>query len=97
MLCIDHPNNCCTLNGDIILIKNIVYYNNEFKFIGRKFLIVENFYTCPCESKEVGIFAVDNVGTLEIFDVADISFKCIILNWKEKRVVFPLIHAIINC
>lgn len=98
MLCIDHPNNCCTLiNGDIILIKNIVYYNNEFKFIGRKFLIVENFYTCPCESKEIGIFVVDNVGPLEIFDVADISFKCVILNWEEKHVVFPLIHANINC
>lgn len=94
MLCIAHPNNCCTLiNGDIILIKNIVYYNNEFKFIGRKFSVVENFYTHPCESKEIGIFAVDNVGPLEIFDVADISCKCVILNWDEKHVVFPLIHA----
>lgn len=70
MLRIDHLNNCCTLiNGNIILIENIVHWNNEFKIIGRKFMIVENFYTRPCESKEIGIFSVDNVGPLEIFNV----------------------------
>jgi len=93
VLHIDHPNNCCTLhNGDIILIKNIVDYIDKFKLIGRKFLTTENFYTYPCESKEIGIFLVNNPGSLQIFSVEDISFKCVVLNWEEKHVIFPQIH-----
>lgn len=97
VLHIHHPNNCCTLsNGDIILIENIVDYNDEFKLIGRKFLTVENFYTRPCESKEIGIFSVDNPGPLQIFNAMDISFKCVVLNWEEKHVIFPQIHINVN-
>jgi len=66
--------------------------SDKFKLIGRQFLTTENFYTYPCESKEIGIFLVSNPGSLQIFSVEDISFKCVVLNWEEKHVIFPQIH-----
>lgn len=97
-LYINHPNNCCTLtSGDIIVIENIIDFNDEFKLIGRKFFTVENFYVRPCESKEIGIFLVDNLVALQIFNAVDILFKCVILNWKRKHVIFPQMHTNINC
>lgn len=98
ILHINHPNNCCTLiSGDIIIIENIVDLQGDLKLIGRKFLTIQNFYVRPCESKEIGICLIDNVGPLQMFNVANVLFKCVILSWKEKYVTFPQIHTNIIC
>lgn len=55
MLSVSEPDNCCFLESEIILIKNIVVdQDDEIMIAGQKFLQQHNFYTSP-SSSEVGI------------------------------------------
>lgn len=91
----NEPDNCCfLLCGYIILIKNIVIIRNECKIIGHRLLSLTDFYETPCRSSEIGIFlAKPDLGPLEIFDLKEISFKCIKLIYKNDFVIFPLLHT----
>lgn len=96
LLSLDEADNCCVLkDNSIVIIKNIIVHDQQIKIIGKTFLSLENFYTSPCESSKLNIFLTRNLSTeLCSFDVNQISFKCIKLNFKNKFVVFPLIHTI---
>ncbi|CAG9817178.1 unnamed protein product [Phaedon cochleariae] len=95
---INEPDNCCFLDcGFVILIQNIVVIGRERKIIGNRFLSLTDFYETPCKSSELGIFlAKPDLGPLEIFDLRQISFKCVKLIYKNDFVIFPLLHTDIS-
>lgn len=89
------PDNCCSLlNGYIILIENIVLnMDQQFNIIGRRFMVLENFYEDPCSSSQLGIYHASSIGCLEMFSVNDIKHKCIKFPYRNNFVIFPLIHT----
>lgn len=49
----------------------------------------------PCESSKLNIFLVSGLNTgLQSWDLSCIAHKCIKLIFKNKFVVFPLLHTI---
>ncbi|CAH1170530.1 unnamed protein product [Phaedon cochleariae] len=87
------PNNCCKINeNDIVIIKNVLSHDNKVFIIGQKFLQIENFYTSPCESSDLGIFLVSNLAPLQYFPIELKTCKLVKLDYKNKYVVFPLLH-----
>lgn len=50
------PNNCVIMNsGEVVVINFIGTSESELAFLGQKFDIATEFYSCPSESSEVGI------------------------------------------
>lgn len=96
-LSVSIPNNCCILkNKSIVIIKNILIGNDNKFIVGRKFNKTIDFYTQPCLSSDLGIYAVHSIdlGPLQTWNLADIDNKCIKVSWKDDSfIVFPLIHS----
>lgn len=95
------PNNCCCLrDGSIIIIRNFVsYYNHNDAIrtiiIGHKFESLQEFYTEPCESSQLGIHLAEHImDPLQSWDINEIDYKCLKLNFKDKFVIFPLLHSV---
>ncbi|XP_076247885.1 uncharacterized protein LOC143187548 [Calliopsis andreniformis] len=96
ILKVTDPDNCCCLSdGTIIVVKNLILSDDDYKILGRKFLVLKDFYEKPCKSSKLGIFLVEpyNLGPLEIFNIKYIAYKCVKLEIAEKLVIFPLIHS----
>lgn len=92
MLSVSEPNNCCVIEEEIIVIKNIVVDgNDEIMIIGQTFQKKTNFYSTP-SSSDVGIYLVDDLGPLLIWNVKKLSYKCLKLDFHDKNVIFPLLH-----
>lgn len=88
------PDNCCRLrDGNIIIIKNFVLDNEASVVIGNKYKTLTDFYTVPCKSSQLNIYLIDNIGDLESWDLREVANKCIKLKFKNKYVVFPLLHS----
>lgn len=94
ILTIHEPNNYCSLkDGSIIFIRNFVVNNNGSFVIGNKCQALTDFYILPCESSKLGIYMINNVGNLDSWDLEQIENKCVLLKFKNKKVVFPLLHS----
>lgn len=88
----DEPDNCCSLtDGAIIIIKNFI--SNDIFVIGHKYKSLNDFYSEPCLSSKLGIYLVDNLGNLQIWNLEQIAYKCLKLKYKNQYVVFPLLHT----
>lgn len=88
------PDNCCSLkNGSVVCLENIIQTNTESVIIGKEYLTKTNFYTEPCESSELGIYVVSQLGLLKSWNINDIASKCLKLSFNEKCIVFPLLHT----
>lgn len=87
---------CCVLqNGAIVEVKNIAFSQNlnEMVIIGKEYMMKCNFFKVPCESGNLGIFFVNELGVLNHWSIGEIKNKCIRLPFEEGFVVFPLIHS----
>lgn len=94
ILKIYEPDNCCRLkDGNIIVIRNFVVNNEGSVVIGNKYRTLIDFYTAPCESSKLDIYLVSDIGNLESWDLKQIANKCMKLKFKNKYVVFPLLHS----
>jgi len=94
---IKEPDNCCRLsNGDIILIKNIASIDSENAvIIGNKYESITDFYNELCKSSDLGIHLVENISkNLQRWNINEILHKCVRLQFKDKFVVFPLLHSL---
>ncbi|KAJ8936169.1 hypothetical protein NQ314_012465 [Rhamnusium bicolor] len=76
----------------IVNIENIVTTMTGNFVIGRECLLRENVYTSPCNSSELGIYLVSKSGPLQQFNITDVVLKYVKISYKDKYVVFPLIH-----
>lgn len=87
------PNNCCVFQEIIIVIKNIITDNGKIILIGQKFLSVEDFYKIPCNSSDLGIYSVSNLGPLHSWPLNKMIRKCMKLRYCDTFVTIPLLHS----
>lgn len=93
-LSINEPDNCCRINSDIVIIKNILIGLDEMKLITQKFEVLGEFYESPCKSSELGIFLASDLSPLQEYNATDISCKCMKLDYENKYVIIPLLHSV---
>lgn len=87
---------CYMKNGSIFKIENIAFPVNSDKVmvIGKVFQCRELFFGQPyIDSSKLGIFLVSSLGNLESIPASEICQKGIALPYKNKMVVFPLLHT----
>jgi len=90
----NEPDNCCFLtSGAVIIIKNFVSNDKDIFVIGHKYNSLIDFYVEPCKSSKFGIYLVDNLGNLEMWNLELIAYKYLKLKYKNQYVVFPLLHS----
>lgn len=88
------PDNCCSLiDGTIVVIRNYVVSNRKAFIIGHKYKSLIDFYSEPCKSSKFGIYLVNDLGNLQIWNLEQIAYKCLKLKYKDQYVVFPLLHT----
>ncbi|KAK4877644.1 hypothetical protein RN001_010150 [Aquatica leii] len=93
---IEAPDNCCCLtNGDVIIIKEIVFYQNKYNFVVIKYLNLIPLYESPCKSSDFGIMkANDNdLDTPQIYDIETVDYKCVQFKLNGESIIFPLMHT----
>jgi len=88
----DEPDNCCSLT-DGAIIKNFISNDKDIFVIGHKYKSLNDFYSEHCLSSKLGIYLVDNLGNLQIWNLKQIAYKCLKLKYKNQYVVFPLLHT----
>nr|XP_023013056.1 uncharacterized protein LOC111503073 isoform X1 [Leptinotarsa decemlineata] len=85
--------NCCYLqNNSVIIIKKFIAHEGEMKIIERKFINLENLYTSPCESSQLGIFISSTPGPLQLWPLSQVAYKCMKLKLNHTFITFPLLH-----
>lgn len=88
-----HPDNCCKLkDGSIICVENFASINGNIVVIGRKFQYVNDFFSTPCNSSNILVFEVQNLGRLMFWSINEIDTKFVRLTLKESHIVLPLLH-----
>lgn len=92
MLTTSEPNNCCAFHETIIVIKNVITVDDKIFLIGKKFLNVNDFYTVPCNSSDLGIYSVSNLGPLQSWPLDKMIRKCMKLRYCDTFVILPLLH-----
>lgn len=80
MLSISEPDNCCSIEDQLIFIKNIINKEDKIIIIGQTFLNQSNFYATPKYSDN-GIYLVNNLSPLLSCFADKISYKCLKLDF----------------
>jgi len=84
-----------TSNGNVVLLKNLVYRHRTLFFIGYKFQKQEDSYTYPLPSSELGIICVSQLEERRIaYPLNDIECKCYLIPNQETWLWVPLLHTI---
>lgn len=90
----EEPDNCCSLiDGTIIVIRNFASDNKGTFVIGHKYKSLTDFYSEPCKSSKLGIYLVNDIGNLQMWNLEQIAYKCLKLKYKNQYVIFPLLHS----
>lgn len=84
-----------TSEGQIVILKNIIFReNNDIIFIGNIFINVEDFYTYPLNSSELGIVKVFELNNDKLtFPLKNIVAKCWLIPLKDEYICIPLLHT----
>ncbi|XP_071582262.1 uncharacterized protein [Temnothorax nylanderi] len=84
-----------TVNGSVVLLKNLVYRHRTLFFIGCKFKKQEDFYTYPLPSSELGIICVSQLEERRVaYPVSDVQCKCYLIPNRDNFLCMPLLHTI---
>lgn len=89
-------NNCFqTYDGRIIVIHNILNtYSDAIYLIYKYFIEVGNYFTYPCNSRDIGIFMVSKLSKeLYCCSIVEVWRKCVLLPYKTNYVAIPLLHG----
>lgn len=83
-----------TKNNCIVQIHNILVTDQNSLIVGKKFSIVESFFSYPLNSEELNIYCLKNISDiLEVWNVKDIALKCLASKFNNHFISFPLIHT----
>lgn len=79
------PDNCCIINGHIILTKNFACDENTSSpvVIGCEFLKQENPYVQPLESSRLGIVVVSKLSELRYWPINNIKKAVLLPFWMQ--------------
>lgn len=84
--------NVVSVNGIIYVIKKIFCMHGQYKCIGTSFRWMEDLYDDPLPSTKLDIFYGRGSGDSCTFSVEQISFKCLMVPFKEGFAIFPILH-----
>ena len=86
-------NNCLTINEEIVLVRNILSFESKISIVCQRFRDRTSFFSYPVKSDFLGIFQVWNLDSeFRIESVDNITPKNVILPYKQRFIVIPLIH-----
>lgn len=89
----ESDNYCSLIDGTIVVIRNLVSDTKGTFIIGHKYKSLADFYFEPCKSSKLGIYLVNDLGNLEIWNLEQVAYKCLQLKFKNHYVIFPLLHS----
>lgn len=85
-----------TNTGQIVILKNIVRREDNIIFVGNIFSNINDFYTYPLRSSELGIVKVSElIEERMLFTLNDIIAKCWLIPVRDEYVCIPLLHTIL--
>ncbi|KAK5644968.1 hypothetical protein RI129_006268 [Pyrocoelia pectoralis] len=87
-------NYCCLKDNSIVVIKNFATCNGQLMIIGRQFESCEDFYTSPCKSSDLNIYLISNPGPVNSWNIDEVLYKCMKLDYNDQFVIFPLLHSL---
>lgn len=95
VISIESNDNCVRLHsGEIVIVENILKTSEDILLVCRQFEYVDDFFSYPCKSSQVGICAVKNLSLVaRTCSLNDIQSKCVLLPAKDCKIVFPLLHC----
>jgi len=83
-----------TVNGNIIVLHNIVQKHSEVFFVGYSFTKMGNVYDYPLPSSELGIIQVSDLSEQRrVFPLVQVVAKCWLIPDGEFFLCFPLLHT----
>ena len=86
-------NNCLTINEEIVLVRNILSFESKISIVCQRFRDRTIFFSYPVKSDFLGIFQVWNLDSeFRIESVDNITSNNVILPYKQRFIVIPLIH-----
>lgn len=96
-LSINTGDNCFAIKGKIGLIRNILndvsHNSNSGYIMFEEFSTREPFFTEPLSSDSLLIYSVEKLnGLCEVFSLDDLSYKCVIIPYKNGYVVMAQLH-----
>uniref|UniRef100_A0A1Y1KZS3 Transposase domain-containing protein n=1 Tax=Photinus pyralis TaxID=7054 RepID=A0A1Y1KZS3_PHOPY len=96
---IKRPDNCVILETKDVCVVDFIATNEngELFFYGRKFRVLDNFYTKPEPSGRLGIYLAKSMSQASLYAVKDIKSKAMMIpltvdEGDESRYVVELIH-----
>ncbi|KAE8742105.1 hypothetical protein FOCC_FOCC012379 [Frankliniella occidentalis] len=80
-----------TVDGQVVVLENIVCIGRDIVFVGNRFQDSDNFYSYPINSSELGICKVWNKSQIrEHFPLTDVFAKCWLIKKGDYYVSMPL-------
>lgn len=94
----DDENNNCVLLKDKSIVKIFNFAESEKKYyiIGEKLEIIDNMYKYPFDSKLFNICLVKKTNKIRSWPCMDIYAKMFKMQFKQRIVVFPILHTSVN-
>lgn len=98
----EYVNNCCPMfirhiSDSYFIYKKLKFnkiysVNNNYKMVCVAFRYLKDFYAKPIKSSKLGIYFASGKSSQAIFNITDISYKCIAIAYKTGFYVSPVIH-----
>ncbi|KAK3933144.1 putative G-protein coupled receptor 101 [Frankliniella fusca] len=80
-----------TIDGQVVVLENIVCRDRDIFFVGNRFQDLDNLYSYPINSSELGICKVWNKSQImERFPLTDVFAKCWLIKKGDYYVAMPL-------
>ncbi|KAE8742107.1 hypothetical protein FOCC_FOCC012381, partial [Frankliniella occidentalis] len=80
---------CCfnTIDGEVVKLSNIIHCpDGQITLAGYKFSRLQNYYTYPINSSEIGIFKVDQLQKVKKYwNIFKFSQKCVLLPSSDEE------------
>ncbi|XP_053594757.1 uncharacterized protein LOC128667673 [Microplitis demolitor] len=88
------PNNCCYLQDDtVVFITAICHYKENAVIVGHALTNPLGLEDYPCDSRNLGIYKVDEISDLRIWHVRHIIRKGFVVVNYDSCYVFPILHS----
>ncbi|XP_059196234.1 uncharacterized protein LOC131977004 [Centropristis striata] len=85
--------NVFSIDGEICLVYNIIKSVEGIHVVFKVFTQLESFFDYPMSSDFLRIFVVlQPTGPFKVAKLSQVSHKCMLLPYKDKFVVMPLLH-----
>lgn len=83
-----------TVNGDVVVLRNIVKRGNEVFLVGYSFHTFRDLYDYPFPSSDIGICSVSDLSDeRQAFPLHEIDSKCWLMPDGDSFACFPLLHS----